>query len=142
MTREKTTKEFELEKLLDKRKEMITKVLGNLYKGKINNLFWNSTGHLVIEERICNEITNKVNTWKHPPKDLEQIRELLLKNIQDIAKVFNEKCPEHLNILEFLINKIYEIPWNKNEDEIKQDIQEIKERCGSILMLLSIEAGN
>lgn len=141
MTREKTTKELELEKLLDKRNEMITKVLGNLYKGKINNLFWNAKGNLVIEEKIDRR-GGKANAWFHPPKDLEHARDLLLKNIHEIAKVFNEKCPEHLNILEFLLNKIYESAYNKNEDEVKRDIQEIKERCGSILMLLSIEAGN
>lgn len=132
MTREKTKKELRIEELGNKRDAMIKKVIDNLHKGRIENLFWSNKG-LTIEEK------GSYKSWYHPPQDSNQTREVIMKNIHSIAEVFN---PENLDMLEFLMNKIQD-GWNwKTESEIEADIQCIKERCGSILMLLSIEAGN
>ena len=136
MTREKTSKELLIEEVGRKRDDLIMKVIGNLYKGKINSLFWNNKGEFMIVEKMGDK------NWNHLPRDINQAKELLLKNIHSIAEVFNEKCPEHLDMLEFLMDKIDE-GWNwKTQKEIEDDIKLIKERCGSILMILSIEAGN
>ena len=139
MTREKTTKELRIEELGTKRDTLISKVIGNLYKGKINNLFWNNKGQLMVGEEYMAGVS--VKTFYHQP-EISKTRDLLLKNIHSIANVFKDKCPEHLNILEFLLDKIDEGWTHKTEKEIEEDIKEIKERCGSILMLLTIEAGN
>ena len=142
MTREKSTKELHMEELGTKRDTLIHKVIGNLYKGKINNLFWNNKGQLMVgEEYIKMPAGIVTKTYYHQP-ELSNTRELLLKNIHSIANVFKDKCPEHLNILEFLLNKIDEGWTHKTEKEIEEDIKEIKERCSSILMILAIEAGN
>ena len=100
MTREKTTKEIRLEEVGQKRDELIMKVIGNLYKGKINNLFWNNKGQFMIEERLQNK------NWYHPPQNINQVYRVMMSNISSIADVFNEKCPEHLDMLEFLLEKI------------------------------------
>lgn len=142
MTRDKTVKELRLEALGQKRDDLILKIIDNLYKGKINNLFWSKNGFMIGEEFMAGVTISRhsnTRTYYHRPNS---IKDNLMKNIHSIAKVFNEKCPEHLNILEFLIDKIDEGWTSKTEDEIEEDIQKIKERCGSILMILSIEAGN
>ena len=136
MTREKTTKEIRLEEVGQKRDELIMKVIGNIYKGRINNLFWNNKGEFMISERIRDK------NWHHPPQSINEVYRVMMSNISSIADVFNEKCPEHLDMLEFLLEKINEGWAHQTEQEIEEDIKKIKERCGTILMILSIEAGN
>jgi hypothetical protein len=136
MTREKTDTDIRIDTLCQKREDLILKVLGNLYKGKINQLFWNNKGNLCKAEIINGK------TWYHPFVDLQRTREEILKNIHAVAEKFNEYNPESLEILEYLLNKIDEGFVAKTEEQIQADVREIKERCGSILMLLSIEGSN
>ena len=63
----------------------------------------------------------------------------LTRNIHDISDKFNE---ENLSILEFLMDKM-DMEWNMKDkkiiEKIKEDIQEIKDRCANYLLIMAIE---
>jgi len=137
-----------------KRKELILKILGQLFKGQIGNLLFKKG--LIYKTNYyenynymkrCNEERRQQTLYA----DFDGLKEELLKNIHDIAKKLNK---ENLSLLEFLINKI-DIYWNIDitartdkrflqnlKKELTNDIQEIKNRCANYLLLMQIEENN
>lgn len=138
----------EVIKLGEKRKDLILRVLGFLYKGQIGNLMFKKG--LVYKVDYYKNYNGEEKKTFSPITDFEFIKAELLKNIHDIAKKLNG---EHLSILEFIMDKM-EMNYSflttelthknipKIKDELNQDTKEIKERCGNILMLMEIENEN
>jgi hypothetical protein len=130
--------------LRNKRRELILKILGQLYKGQIGNLLFKKG--LVYKTNYyenynymkrCNEERRQQTLYA----DFDGLKEELLKNIHDIAKKLNE---ENLSILEFLMNNM-DMTWEttkKGLKDIKINIQEIKNRCANYLLLMQIEESN
>lgn len=127
--------------LRNKRRELILKVLGQLFKGQIGNLLFKKG--LVYKTNYyenynymkrCNE-EKKYHTLY---ADFDGLKEELLKNIHDIAKKLGK---EDLSLLEFLMNNM-DMTWEttkKGLKDIKLNIQEIKNRCVNYLLLMQIE---
>jgi len=140
--RQMMKQEKDMYALRREREELILKLISNLHRGTINNLLFKKDSQ--GEPRIY-EIVYSNESYYPPIKkrnipitddNLTHLRDLMIRNIHDIASKLN---PEYLDILEFLLEKI-ERSWNwETIDEIKKDIEEIKKRCCNILMLLVIE---
>jgi hypothetical protein len=134
--------------LRNKRRELILKILGQLYKGQIGNLLFKKG--LVYKTNYyenynymkrCNEEKRQQQRVYSTDKEFDGLKEELLKNIHDISKKLNE---ENLSILEFLMNNM-EMTWEatkKGLKDMKQNIQEIKNRCANYLLLMQIEESN
>jgi len=127
-----------------KRKELILKVLGQLYRGRIGTLHFKNGSIYKIDYYI--NYNNQEKRKFNPFRDFEGLKKELLKNIFEISKYFNE---ENLSILEFLMEKMdTDLGVSNKTDkklvqrvikEIKEDIQEIKNRCANYLLIMAIE---
>lgn len=120
-----------------KRKELILKVIGQLYKGKIGTLHFKNGSIYKIDYYINynQEEKKKFSSFGN----FEELQKELRKNLHDISDKFNE---ENIAILEFLMLKM-DMDWNLKGKgilkEIKDDIQEIKNRCANYLLIMAIE---
>lgn len=144
-------KDLELIELNRKRKEIIIKVLGQLHKGKISRLVFKD-GFIFIEGHNAYEKKTRIsNDGNYGVGDLRLLKDIIMRDIFDIAKKFPD---ENLSVLEFLMDKIdlecfsdkrcfddmnTSINAKKTKELIKQDIEEIKQRCAAFLMLMQIE---
>jgi mRNA-degrading endonuclease RelE of RelBE toxin-antitoxin system len=125
---EKTTTAYKQQELLEKRKELILKVLGQLYKGKIGGFNFRKNGDVSYAIGYCTSFG-------------PHIKEQLLKNIHDIAKKFSE---QNLSILEFLMDNM-DMEWEvskKSLKEIEENIEKIKQKCMNYLLIMLIEESN
>lgn len=136
----------EILELARKRRDLILKVLGQLYKGRVGTLHFKNGSIFKVD--YYTNYNNEEKKRFNPFGDFEGLKKELLHNLHDFSEKFNE---ENLSILEFLMNKM-DIDWNmgvtdktdkkmikKVITEIEKDIQEIKNRCANYLMLMQIE---
>ena len=106
MLKNKNPKEmFELN---NKRKELILKILGQLYKGQVGNIAFKKG--LIYKINYYEDYNKQQKKEFDIYTDFNGLREELLKNIHDIAKKLNN---ESLSILEFLMDKMI-VSWKPN----------------------------
>lgn len=134
-TKEEINKE--IMDLARKRKELILKVIGQLYKGKVGTLHFKN-GSIYKVDYYTNYRQEERKTFS-PFGNFEELKKELQKNLHDINDKFNE---ENMSILEFLMWKM-DIEWDVKSkeilEEIKNDIQDIKDRCANYLLIMAIE---
>lgn len=132
---EQTTKE--IMSLAQKRKDLILKVIGQLYKGKVGTLHFKN-GSIYKVDYYTNYRKEERKTFS-PFGNFEELQKELKKNLHDINDKFNE---ENMAILEFLMWKM-DMEWDIKSkgilEEIKKDIQDIKDRCANYLLIMAIE---
>jgi hypothetical protein len=144
--KDKITIDAEILALGSKRKELILKVLGQLYKGQVGTLHFKNGSIFKIDYYV--NYNSEEKRRFNPFGDFEGLKKELLKNLHDISEKFNE---ENLSILEFLMDKM---DWDmklgissktdkrflqKFKEDIRKDIQEIKDRCANYLLIMAIE---
>jgi hypothetical protein len=144
--KDKITIDAEIMALGSKRKELILKVLGQLYKGQVGTLHFKNGSIFKIDYYV--NYNSEEKRRFNPFGDFEGLKKELLKNLHDISEKFNE---ENLSVLEFLMDKM-DMDWNTGitartdkkflrdiKEDIRQDIQEIKDRCANYLLIMAIE---
>lgn len=126
---EKITNDYNkfLEKIETKRKQLILRILGSLYNGKIGSLNFKD-GYIFIPSAYYEAISPLLF------KELSQLRLEIIRNLHDISDKMGK---ENLDILEFLLSKM-DYEWT-TIPAVKKDIEEIRARCGNILLLMEIE---
>lgn len=134
-----------------KRKELILKVLGQLYRGKIGTLQFKDGN--IFKMDYYKDYNQQEKRKFNPFGDFKGLKEELMKNLHNLSEKFSD---EDLSILEFLMDKMDKEWWTfemrddvniisiGNHDkeilkEIKDDIQAIKNRCVNYLMIMQIE---
>lgn len=122
---------FLIMNLQEKKSNLIRNCLGMLYKGNLNHQLSFRKGEIFYYGR------------KSFP-NLNEIKEIMLRNIHDISK---KTTDENMDILELLLFQIEDtnphlfgkISTEDYISNLKEDIEEIKHKCGNLLMLLAIE---
>ena len=138
----------EIMALADKRKQLILKVIGQLYKGSVGTLHFKNGGIYKVDYVKRYNLEEKEKRQLNPFGNFEELKEELMKNIHDISKDFEG---ENLSILEFLMDKM-DMEWEYDvtaradskylkelKDKIQTDFQAIKNRCANYLLIMAIE---